>query len=488
MKEDDFSYPISSWPYEGFEYMSDLIDFEGPILVHYQLEKEGRHALFYWVEGTKEYNRWLCFEVTLSDLYEFMNKNISFYSLVQLKSLQAFFIVDIDSEVKYKNHRVIISGYLIPKTYLPDEESYFLSTISPQYKELFSKAEKSKSDYINELSEDSFELRLDAIEPRGKTGFTHYDKLISLKEAKNLFSRFFDSSTKYTGITFEKEYGKDFAGDDEALEDITSIILKATDYKIIRAGEGSFFVTLSIDKVLKREYLKPEYVNFTKTVAERFKNEILSLDLNNEDHIATIENKFTDSERKEIFKPLIKLINSNECTLTFIDKKKNVVHKYKKIDYQNKRRILPSKPKGELSEPLKKVFTTYTVEHFENIDPAKANYRDIIKGTKHRATQSDCQLPYIAADRFVITFFEPLRYLLKPKNEQGLYEAVFEPLNFQSVSADRDETQALLIEQIIKAIVENYIAKTPKNKEIKEYFDDVIDDVTEVTPPDELSI
>jgi hypothetical protein len=74
------AHKMISWFFKDYKYVDDLIDFEGPVLVHYAIDN--KHAFYYWVEGDVKANRWLCFEVTLLEMYDYLQGSISLYELI----------------------------------------------------------------------------------------------------------------------------------------------------------------------------------------------------------------------------------------------------------------------------------------------------------------------------------------------------------------------------------------------------------------------
>ena len=133
------SYKLVDWPFKDYILVNDLIDFEGPLLVHYM--KDEKHAFYYWVEGDTNFNRWLCFDVTLFELYDYIMHNISLRDLLNKKNREAFFITDINKELEYTNFQILY-GYLIPEEYFPDISSYFIDEPSEFYETLFKKIER----------------------------------------------------------------------------------------------------------------------------------------------------------------------------------------------------------------------------------------------------------------------------------------------------------------------------------------------------------
>ncbi|MGC6429674.1 MAG: DUF6575 domain-containing protein [Jejuia sp.] len=108
----------------------DIIFFEGPLLSHFY-DENGTNYLMYWVDCSDTLNRWLLFTVEKYSLYEYFNKSKSLRSIIK-DSNELVYFLDIDDEVNI--HQVTItSKSKIPKSYLPDNESFFDDEISTKY-------------------------------------------------------------------------------------------------------------------------------------------------------------------------------------------------------------------------------------------------------------------------------------------------------------------------------------------------------------------
>src|SRR6185295_6157712 len=194
-----FSYKLEKFPFADYSIVGDLIEFQGsPILVHYK--KDDRNAFYYWVEGDSKFNRWLCFEVTLTDFYDYLLKELSLYQLIEKKQHEAFVTVDIDSGLNYTNFQMVY-GYAIPNKYLPDKESYYIEDISEYYTHLF---EPLKDSHYVELMllRDSIALKIKPPDPRGAGASPYYDGTVSLKNGESLFKNIDISQKKFTAIEF----------------------------------------------------------------------------------------------------------------------------------------------------------------------------------------------------------------------------------------------------------------------------------------------
>ncbi len=464
-------YKMLDWRFKDYQYVSDLIDYDGPILVHYQLGKN--HALFLWVEGTAVFNRWLCFELTLKELKDYMLRNISLYELIKSKSNEPFYTVDIDSNLKYHNFQ-LIPGYGIPEDYLPERDSHFLDDVSDYYQTLFNAF--SQDNYVQHLRDNGIDLKIQTNETYKKR-HPYHDGTLTF-ESGSVFLRCINESYKgFVSIMFYNEFKNDIS-DSDTLIKTTNRILEVASPRIADVKQNSFQVTLGIDSVLRPIDIDPKYIKFVNTLSERFSKEILSMNLNNEKDVKIVLERFTEIQRKKIFAPLIKLINRPECDLVVLEKKNNVRREFTKVNHANKISILPQKQtKDDLPEELKKIFATITVEVNEGEDLRNINFKKLFQENLFTefSDEKDFQLPKIADEKYEIIFHEPITYKLKIID--NIYHVYYEPLNIEIIHPIRKIALDGFVDAFIYAVDLDYISTGPKNKENQRFLHTIIKDV-----------
>ena len=123
---------ITSLPIEGLERISNLIEFDGPLLSHYK-DKFDNQYLYYWVDQDKVNNRWLVWKVNMDFLYLYINVEIPLLTLFP-KSGEMLFCIDIDNGIRYSKI-VLTYSNLIPENYLPEPDAYFRFEIPDVYAE-----------------------------------------------------------------------------------------------------------------------------------------------------------------------------------------------------------------------------------------------------------------------------------------------------------------------------------------------------------------
>lgn len=109
--------------FDKFIHVSDLIYGDGPLLSDY-VNDRGEHYLFYWVDSDIKYNRWLVFRIDVTTIQDYLNKQISFYNVINSANDGFVISVDIDNDLIYHNSKLMLLND-IPSDYLPEMDSYY---------------------------------------------------------------------------------------------------------------------------------------------------------------------------------------------------------------------------------------------------------------------------------------------------------------------------------------------------------------------------
>jgi DNA-binding transcriptional ArsR family regulator len=128
-----------------FKKLGDLVYHEGPILSLY-IDDHSNMFLYRWVDCDDKMNFWILTSISSYELSQFYHKKLSLRQYYE--SCNAWVIVKIDNLLKI---REIISLDIIPKDYLPKENSFYNE---PLYTE-FSNSWKTM--YVNGLGVVNYE-------------------------------------------------------------------------------------------------------------------------------------------------------------------------------------------------------------------------------------------------------------------------------------------------------------------------------------------
>ena len=122
-------FKIENFPISQLQKIGDLDYFEGPSLSLFKSEEDNSLYLFDWVDCDTQAHRWVVYTLSPNQLFEFINCKITRNDLVF--SEKNISIVDFASDfVLLQAYTVKVSN--LPKTYLPNKNSFFDPTESPQ--------------------------------------------------------------------------------------------------------------------------------------------------------------------------------------------------------------------------------------------------------------------------------------------------------------------------------------------------------------------
>jgi hypothetical protein len=89
-------------PINSLTKVSDLIEFDGPILSHFN-DQKSKNYIFYWVDHDKVHNRWLIWKVDSHQLYKYLRKQISLKEFLLNPNKDFIYAADIDGQLNYQS-------------------------------------------------------------------------------------------------------------------------------------------------------------------------------------------------------------------------------------------------------------------------------------------------------------------------------------------------------------------------------------------------
>jgi len=290
----------------------------------------------------------------------------------------------------------MIFGHYIPEEYLPDRDSFYVDVMPENYQKYFTSL--NNDEYVEKLKLNSFEL---IIRPNN----SYYRDTISAEDAGEFLTNISKSFLNYSAIEFYKKYKNEITNPD-TLSKATKTIIKETAPRITDAKQHSFSVSLSTDFDMSRE--NNDFLEYKKNVSRNYATQILQLDLNSNEDINFITEKYDEYSRKQIFDPLIKIINNNNYDLTYINKKENFSKPFEKINPLNKAKVIVKRPKEPLPE-IKKVWATITLELQEGADLLSIGKRDIQQMLFAKISQdAPYEIEKILTEKYLVIFTEPI--------------------------------------------------------------------------------
>ena len=159
---------FEKFPFSDLFKVGDLVNYHGPLLSLFSNEK-GELYLYGWSDSDDKYNRWLVFRITLNQLLQYLNKNLSHYQLMTTYYTDCIYSIDIDDDLNYHNVKSLNVAE-IPKAYLPDKDVLHDEGESPHL-------EKIRS-YISQLESQANEVRKKQWQHKFNIPQSSYDQIM----------------------------------------------------------------------------------------------------------------------------------------------------------------------------------------------------------------------------------------------------------------------------------------------------------------------
>ena len=103
----------------------DLLYHEGPLLSVFKDALSDNFYLYKWSDCDEKAHRWLVFKVSVKRLKAFFDKQTSIQQLILDQPFSYF--IDLDNRFEPINIALVATDRM-PKSYLPDKDSYFDAT------------------------------------------------------------------------------------------------------------------------------------------------------------------------------------------------------------------------------------------------------------------------------------------------------------------------------------------------------------------------
>lgn len=307
-------YTLKTYPFQKMVKVHDILYADGPILSHYQLGE--KDILYYWIDYNDHSNRWLSWETSKKDLYNYLSGGISLFEYLMALETPYVFCTDINLKGEV-TETTMLDSFAIPEDYLPNENSYYSLGLPSFYESYL-----MTYSYLNKLKERSYVFKLSS------TDKVHEDT-VSAKEAGIFLSNITKSIENYIDATATTALLNEI-GDRLKLNKIINQLKNRISPRITELRYGSFEVTMAIDTVVAN--IEYQSLNEWKNnVIEGFKNDVLDVDFSNPDDAKAIIDRFPDpTTRKRIYEPFIKILNNDSLAITVSSYNKDFKRDYEK--------------------------------------------------------------------------------------------------------------------------------------------------------------
>ena len=454
-------------PFEGLKQISELLSFEGePMLIHHSDHKDS-DWISYWVDFDKNGKRWMFGKLRKEELYYYLIGTKTLRQLFKEISSDYVFLIDYDINDEVISS-LMLNSYSIPDKYFAGENSYYESGINEFYQKYL-----NDNYYIDRLRHESY--RVIAEPADGQHGRT-----VSAKDAAMVLfgtAKSMEGFVDVTGFNMLKQKPIDRTKINKRINRFKEQLSP----RIAQNVFHSFEVWLTMDVISMVSEDKDE-VKWRNEIIEKYKNDVLNVDISSAEDARIIEEKYTLEERKKIFDPLIRIYDNENISVTISDYKNTFRREFKNKPLSNEfKEIVSPKPTKEDEEKEKNVQDTLValiVRMKDGEDIGRIKIKDLRANLLFSETQPDIAYTINSPVEYKGVKYnlkKPIKchFVIKADNVQELYNT---ELELSSEGKDYDEvvnsfmgSLGSLIEQYIKGKEND--RREPIYVEIEKYFE-----------------
>lgn len=119
---------VNNSAFKGQQWIADLIYHEGPYLSLFRGDRRS-DLMVLWVDCDNRRNRWVSFDVSGSDLSDYLNGNLSLKALIDQQTEFIFFHT---TDGERRNSLLKVGQENFPDAYQPSEDSYWNSSLTTE--------------------------------------------------------------------------------------------------------------------------------------------------------------------------------------------------------------------------------------------------------------------------------------------------------------------------------------------------------------------
>ena len=428
--EEIIGYNIGMLPIDGLQKISDLLEYEGPILSHFK-DSKGNNYLYYWVDFTEEVNRWLIWRISDEQLYNYLKGAKSLKDLIESPNKEYIYSVEIDVNLNYNNVQAINIDNL-PSSYLPEEETHYKLDIPAIYNNLLNSFEENY--YLAILREKALYFTLEPSNSEFSTTVSAIDAGDFLKKISSSFLSFVEEDFFNT---FKNQI-TDFS----RLKKIIGEFKHLLSPRVVELEYGSFKVGISADTGKSIE--SDKYREWQIDILHKYKAEVVDIDYSSDDILRHIADKYSEESRKKIFQPIVSLLSDDDYKVEVTNYRKSFKRKFNKIPKSKEEIIIPKRFIEDV--PEKKKLYNVVIEMTEGQDISKLSKKSLQDGLlfSQELNVVELELNEFVYENTRFVFSTPLKFLYRI--EGAIY--IVENAEFKiSVGAVNKEEALLMFQQ-----------------------------------------
>ncbi|WP_439555915.1 hypothetical protein [Dyadobacter sp.] len=407
---------LSEFPYSDLNKVSDLIEFDGPLLSHYR-DSNDNNFLFYWIDNDENLNRWMLLEVDTDDLWSYVHSDVSLRDIIRAKA--NVIITHIDRDLNYSENLFMPVSQL-PQSYLPVDDSYYPFDIPSEYYKsniesqpgaelaMFKHQEEFIADnqYLTILREGANVYRLRPKEHK-------YNHAVKAKDAGKFLTNITNSASVYTTFEFYNNF-KDHLTDPDKLKSTLQTVKKSTELLVIDTQFRSFEVTLSMDTVMGMDENLRGYKEWRKKILANYYRDVIDIDHSSEESINILREKFPEEAiRKKIVKPIADILVDPSFVLETKSSVGSAPTLHSTINRATyKKLIAPAVVDGAVEQSERKKIVSMIVEVTERDGKNIFGKKTLEDGLIFQSEigQAALSLNYLNYEQYEISFKKPVDY------------------------------------------------------------------------------
>lgn len=420
--------------------ISNLIEFEGPILSHF-IDKYNNNYLFYWVDYNEFTNRWLIWKTDEKSILEYLSNDVTLKEIYP-KSGEYIYVADIDSKLEYKKIILTFSD-LIDTDYEPEPESYFKHEVPLVYKE--------KLDSIGILSTLKTRALYFNIEPSTK----RYDITIGLGDMWNVFENIANSFSCFVEYNVSNILSTRFT-DKNRIKIAANSLSEINRLRFVYLNFNSFHFGIAADILnVDSKAIDPAIEQFHSNVLIEFQKEVLDNDFSSSHDIDAIIEKYPDeSVRKKIFDPVIKIINNDNINININNFGKTFQRSYKHVPKNEVVRLNPTRSQSikKINQNNHALMVAYVVADKDSDTDLTLFPKDATKRLVYakEIDNFNLEINELKIDNEkTLRFNKPL--LAKVTLDGDLFNVTYEPLNISFVLKDSKMLEDTFEKEVFKS-------------------------------------
>jgi|GEM_PF-3029573 hypothetical protein len=299
------------------------------------------------------------------------------------------------------------------------------------------------TDYASLLKRNAVYMKLASREPRLR------DHSINTLHVINVLNGLSRSYENYIKISFKKLFSGKFR-DAKKTMNAANKLLEVSPLRIVDLEFQSFSFGVSVDTLMGKEGISIEEVLRWREISlSRYNSEVLNADFYSRDGIEHIKSMFDPGERKAIYEPIFKAINSNAYSLSLTDNEYRPQKTFNQVPRSTELEIIP--PETRVDESLRQIGYYSVLIAFDRSTPLSKGVnisKKMLEDDLFAKPIDIIEIDHIIDGANVIKFQQPLKVVLD-SDANGQYIWSLEEFDLSVTTSDMLNAKKELTDKIL---------------------------------------